>query len=69
MHAAGHESGKVRHVDQIKRAHSIGDLAHAGEVNGARIGAASADDQLRAFLFRELFQLVIVNGFRSLVTP
>ncbi len=52
MGAARHQSGEVRHVDQVERAHLVGNLAHAGEINGARIGAASAHDQLWALLYR-----------------
>ena len=62
MHAASNQSGEVRHVDQIERADFVGDLAHAGKIDDARIGAAAADDQLRLFLFRQLFELVVVDG-------
>ena len=64
MRAAGNEPGKVRHVDQIKGAHLVGNLAHAGKVNRPRISASPADNQLGAFPLRKLFQLVIVDGFR-----
>src|SRR6266496_3752459 len=62
MYSAGDESCKVRHVDQKERAHFVGNLAHAGEVNGAGIGAASAYNQSRMFPFGEPLQLVIIDG-------
>ena len=38
----------MRHVDQEVGADLVGDGAHAGEVEVARVGAAAADDHLRA---------------------
>ena len=49
MRAAGNQSGKVRHVDQVDRADLVGDLPHAREIDHARISAAAADDQLGLF--------------------
>src|ERR1039457_2491930 len=69
MRTSSDEPGKVRHVNQIERGHLVGNLAHAGEVNSARVGAASADDQLRALLYGELFQFVVVDGFRFFRDP
>ena len=40
MHARRHQAGDVRHVHQEDRAHRIGDLAEAREIDDARIGAA-----------------------------
>jgi len=41
-------------------------LPHAGEINDPRIGAAAADDELRAFFFCNLLQFVVVDGFQLL---
>ena len=67
MHATGDQSGEVRHVHQIDGANFVGDLAHAGEVDGARIGRAAADDELGLFAHGDGFHLVIVEslGFTS----
>ena len=56
------KSGKVRHVDQVDRAHFVGNLPHAGEVDDARISAAAADDQLRPLALGNLLQLVVIDG-------
>ncbi len=66
MHATGDEPGEVRHVDDEKCADFVGDLAHAGKVEGARIGAAASDDHLRLFALGNLFELVVVDDFRIL---
>ncbi len=60
--AACDQSGEVRHVHQEERADFVGNLAHAGEIDDARIGAAAADDQLGVFFLRQLFQIVVVDG-------
>ncbi len=62
MRASGNQSGEVRHVDQVQRANFVGDLAHAREVDDARIRAAAADDQLRPLALGNLFQLVVIDG-------
>src|SRR5215470_6369064 len=53
----------MRHIYGIERADSVGDLAHPGKVDNARIGAAATNNQLRSFFFGELFKIVIVNCF------
>ncbi len=63
MHAAGDQAGDVRHVEDVNRAHLVGDLAHAREVPQARIGAGAADDDLGLFLRGDGFHLVVVDGF------
>ena len=63
MHAAGDEAGEVRHVDDEQRAHLVGDLAHAGKVEDARIGAAAADDDLRLFSHGNRLEFVVVDDF------
>src|SRR5437667_5067709 len=62
MNSAGNQPREMCHVDQIEGANFVGDLAHAGKINNPWICAASADDQLRFFLLRQLFEIVIVNG-------
>src|SRR5436305_14604516 len=63
MCASGNQPGKVRHVDEVKRTNSVGDLAHAGEVNNSWVRAAAADDQFRTLPLGNLFQIVVVDGF------
>ncbi len=60
---AGDEAGEVSHVDHKKGADFLGDLAHAGEVELAGVGAAAANDDLRFFAEGDGFELVVVNGF------
>src|SRR5437899_4044748 len=62
MHSASNQAGEMRHVDQIEGANFIGDLAHADKINNPWICAAPSDDQLRFLLFRQLFEIVIVNS-------
>ena len=62
MRAAGDQSGEVRHVDHEQRARLVGDLAHAGEIDDPRIGAATADDHLGMMFERKLFEIVVVDG-------
>ncbi len=49
MRATGHESGDVRHVEDVFGTDFIGNLPHAGEIPQARICAGSADDDLWLF--------------------
>src|SRR5580700_3053999 len=69
MHATRYKSGKVRHIDEKERAYFVRDLAHAGEVDDARVSAAAADDQLGTFLLRQLFQRIVVDGLGFLSHP
>ena len=41
----------------------VGDLAHAGEVEEAGIGAAAADDDFGLLADGDLLELVVVDGF------
>ncbi len=61
--SGGDEAGEVGHVDDEQRSDLVGDLAHAGEVEDARIGAASADDDLGFFGHGDGFEFVVVDGF------
>ena len=61
MHAARHQTGDVRHVEDVHRAHLVGDLPHAGEIPEPRIGAAAADDGLGPFALGNGFQFVVVD--------
>ena len=70
MHATGNQSGEVRHVDQVERADFVGNLAHAGEVDDARIGAPATDDELRTLVLGESSRLHRSRWSRFLlVTP
>ena len=60
----GDEPGEVRHVAEEERADLVRDLAELPRLDGARIGAAAADDQLRAVLLRQLEDLVVVDDVR-----
>ena len=60
----GDEPGEVRHVAEQERADLVGDLAELVGLDGARIGGAAADDQLRPTLLRLLQHLVVVDGHR-----
>ncbi len=61
MCSARHQTGKVRHVHHQVGAHLVGDRAHPGKVEDARVRAASAHDHLRPLLHRQRLQLVIVD--------
>src|SRR6185437_4737335 len=63
MHARGNQAGEMSHVDDKKSADFVGNLAHAGKVEGAGISAAAADDHLRLFALGNLLQLVVVDDF------
>ena len=62
MGAAGDEPGDVRGVDHQQRAAGVGDLAEGGEVDEARVGGGSGDDQLRPLGEGEGPQLVVVDA-------
>src|ERR1019366_4524896 len=62
MNASGDQSSEVGHVDQIERANFVGDLAHAGEIYGARISAAASDNQLGTLGLGKLLKFVVVDG-------
>ena len=64
MRSACHQSGEVRHIDQIERANFVRNLTHAGEVDDPRISAAAANNQLRALRRGDLFQVVVINRLR-----
>ena len=69
VQAGGDEAGEVRHVAEQERADLVGDLAELVGLDGARIGGAAADDQLRPVLLREAEHLVVVDEFVSRLTP
>ena len=66
MRTSGHQSGEMGHIDKIERTHFVRDLPHAGKINDSRVSAASTDNQLRSFLVRQPFQIIIVNGLSFL---
>src|SRR5664279_5980988 len=62
MGSSGDQSSEVRHVNQVERAHFIGDLAHASEIDEPRIGAAATDDEFRLLTLSDLLQIVVIDG-------
>ena len=62
VHAGGDEPGDVGDVGHEQRPALVGDRAEGGEVDGARVGAVAADDELGPVLQRERAHLVVVDG-------
>src|SRR5690606_3618545 len=56
------QPGEVRDVGHQQGADAVGDGPEAGEVDGARVGGGTADDQLRAVLGGERGDLVVVDA-------
>jgi len=44
MRTSRHQPREVGHIHQVESAYLVGNLPHAGEIDNAGIGAASADD-------------------------
>ena len=61
MNSACHQAGNVRHVEDIHRAHLVGNLPHAREIPKARIGAAAADENLGLFTLGDCFHLFVID--------
>ena len=61
MRARGDETGDVRDVRQHERTDFVGDLAHALEVDDARVGARSDGNHLRPMLTSHLRELIVIN--------
>ena len=61
MHARGDETGDVRHVDEKISADFAGKLAHAFEVDHARIGRGTDSDQRGLELTRGFFELLVID--------
>ena len=66
MHAARDQAGNVRHVEDINRAHLVGNQPHAGKVPQPRVGAAAANDGLGPLAFGA-WRLAIVMGAIQIV--
>ena len=62
MDPGGNEAGDVRDVRQQVCADFASDLAHALEINGARIGAGTDSDHLRLVFTRHLGELVVIDA-------
>src|SRR5271157_1142458 len=62
MRPAGDKPGEVRHVHQVDRAHLVGNLPHAREIDESGIGAAAANDELRPLALGDALQIVVVDG-------
>ena len=56
----------MRHVDQEECAYFVGNLAHAREIDDARIGAASANDQFGMLFLGQFLEVVVIDGFSVL---
>uniref|UniRef100_E6PYW2 Uncharacterized protein n=1 Tax=mine drainage metagenome TaxID=410659 RepID=E6PYW2_9ZZZZ len=63
MRAASDEARDMGHVDEQERADFVSDLAHAGKVPDAGVGACSADDEARLFALGDGLEFVVVDGF------
>ena len=61
MHACGDEAGDVRHIDEKISADLAGKLAHAFEVDLARIGRGTDGDQRGLELTRGFFELLVID--------
>ena len=63
VQTGGDQTGDVRHVHEKERVRLVGDLAQAGEVDGARIGGGAGEDHAGLVLHGEAFDLVVVEAF------
>jgi hypothetical protein len=61
MNPGRDHAGDVRDVREQQRADFVGDLAHALEINDARIGAGADGDHLRLVFARQRRELVVIN--------
>ncbi len=61
MRAGRDQAGEVRHVDQQQRAAGVGDRAHPGEVDRARVGRAAGDQQARFEFGGERGERVVID--------
>jgi hypothetical protein len=50
VHAAGHQTGDVGHVDHEDGPDFAGDFSEAGEIDQARVGGVTGHDDLRPML-------------------
>ncbi len=67
MRTTSHQAGEMSHIDQEQGPDLVGDLAHAGEVDDAGVGAASSDDELWLFTLGDGLQDVVVDLLGFLV--
>ena len=61
MHARRHQPGEMRHIHHERGADAVGDLAETGEIEEARIGRPTGDDELRPVLVGEFSDPVVVD--------
>src|SRR5699024_6302259 len=59
--AASDEAGDVGHVDEEPGADGVGNLAHAGPVDGARVGGKTTNEHFRLMFVGEALDLVVVE--------
>ena len=55
------QPGEMGHIDEEIGAGLVGDVAEAGEIDGAGIGRAAGDDHLRPVRTREIADLVEID--------
>src|SRR6266568_4233632 len=55
MYARGYQPGNVRHVHEENRAHRLGCLPNALEIDNPRIGASPRHNHFRLMLMGKLF--------------
>ena len=62
MQARGDQARDMRHVHHEQRAHRIGDLAEAREIQHARISAGAGQDHLGLVLLGQARELVVIDA-------
>ena len=61
VHTGGDEACDMGHVDEEPRSHASRDLSHALEVDGAGVGRATGDEELRTHLVGAGLDRVVVE--------
>ena len=64
MRPARDQARDMRHVEDVNRAHLVGNLPHPRKIPQPRIGARPADNRLRLLALRNRLQLVVVDHLR-----
>ena len=61
MHAASDQSGKMRHINEEHRTDFIGNRTEPGEIDNARIGRTTCDNQLGLMLLGQRLDLIEID--------
>ena len=61
MRTTGNETGEVCHVDPQASANLVRNLTHCFEINHAWVSRATSDQHAWLVLFRQIFDLVVIN--------